>query len=421
MEYGLIGARLGHSFSKPIHEALNPNASYELCPLPEEQQARDFLAARAFSGINVTIPYKRLVMEYCDEIAPSAKAIGAVNTVTNRNGRLCGYNTDYDGFLEMARSAHIDFEGRRVLILGTGGTAHTVHAAVAAQGAAHVHHASHSGTHGALTYEQAIEQGGSFDILINTTPVGMYPDCDASPVDLKDFPCLGGVLDVVYNPLKTELLCRAKERGIPHAGGLRMLVAQAFYAQQYFQDKTLERAQMDDIYRRLVEDRANLILIGMPSCGKSTVGKLCAEMLGKRFIDADEALEQRTGKRISEILRPGTEAAFRDLEEQVLADLAKEGGCVIATGGGAVLRGQNMRRLRRGGVLIWLNRALEALTPGGARPLSATPEALQEQWRVRRPLYEAAAHASVNNDASAQETAQKVKEIFHEILNREWP
>ncbi len=421
MEYGLIGARLGHSFSKPIHEALNPGASYELHPLPEEEQARAFLSDRQFSGINVTIPYKRLVMEYCDEIAPAAKAIGAVNTVTNRNGRLCGYNTDYDGFLEMASSAGIDFEGRRVLILGTGGTARTVHAAVTEKGAAHVHHASHSGTHGALTYEQAVQQGGSFDILVNTTPVGMYPDCDAAPVDLKDFPYLCGVLDVVYNPLKTELLCAAKERGIPHAGGLRMLVAQAFYAQQYFQQKTLDRARMDEIYRQLVADRANLVLVGMPSSGKSTVGRLCAALLNKKFVDADEVLEQRAGKPISEILRPGEETAFRDLEEQVTADLAKEGGCVIATGGGVVLREQNVRRLRRGGAVIWLDRPLEALEHGGSRPLSATPEALKEQWRVRRPLYEAAAHAAVKNNASAQETAQKIKEIFHEVLNREWP
>lgn len=420
MEYGLIGARLGHSFSAQIHKALAPHSEYELCELPEEDDARRFLAQREFCAVNVTIPYKQLALAACDEVDEKAAAIGAVNTVVNRGGRLFGCNTDYAGFLYMARRAGAEFRGKNVLVLGTGGTSKTVHAAAADEGAACVLHASRTGRGGALTYEEAAARAAQFDIIVNTTPAGMYPDEDACAADPREYPNVRAVLDVVYNPMRTELLQRAQEAGARVADGLPMLVAQAFYAREHFEGRALDAQRIEQVLRALRADRANLVLVGMPSCGKSGVGKACAQALHKRFVDADAEIERRAGRPIREILRPGEEDAFRDLESEVLADLAKGSGQVIATGGGSVLRAQNVRRLRRGGPVIFLDRPLALLRPGGGRPLTQTREALERQWRERRPLYEAACHARVENAGSMEQTVSAVGKAFYEVLDREW-
>lgn len=420
MEYGLIGGRLEHSFSQPIHEQLCPGIDYRLCPLPEERQAREFLEAGEFSGINVTIPYKQVAMEYCSHLDAAAQAIGAVNTVVRRGGELYGYNTDYAGFLYMARRAGVEFRGKNVLILGTGATSLTVHAAVTHEGAAHVHHASRSGAHGALTYRQAAQQGGGVDVIVNTTPAGMYPDVDRSAVELQDYPSLCAVLDVVYNPMRTELLQQAAQRGVAHSDGLPMLVAQAFYAQEHFQGRKLDETLLERVLRAIRADRANLVLVGMPSSGKSSVGRACARLLGKQFVDVDREIERQAGRPIRDILQPGNEEPFRELESQVTARIARECGQVIATGGGAVLRPENVRRLRRNGVVLFLDRPLELLKAGGGRPLSQTRQALEEQYRARLPLYQAACHARVENSGVFDRAAEKAREAFYEVLDSEW-
>ena len=421
MEYGLIGKTLGHSFSKPVHEALG-GYPYELKELPCEADARAFFAARSFRAVNVTIPYKALALEACDEVSEEARAIGAVNTVVNRGGRLFGYNTDFGGFRLLVRRRGVSLAGKTVLILGTGATQRTVRAVCAAEGAAQVLCASRSEKPGALRYEQAAARQ-DVNVIVNASPAGMYPDNGTCLVDLAApgaFPALEAVFDVVYNPLRTRLVQMAGARGVPCAGGLLMLVAQAKYAAELFLGAPIEERRILEIYRGLLAEKAGLALVGMPSCGKTGVGKALAKALKKPFVDADAELVRRAGRPISEILRPGDEEPFRQLEAAVTADLAKRGGAVLATGGGVVLREENVRALRQNYVVLYLDRPLALLKPGGGRPLSATREALAGQLAVRRPLYESACHARVENAGSFEAAVAAAKEAFYEVLDREW-
>lgn len=290
MEYGLIGAKLGHSYSKIIHEAVC-GYSYELHPLPTEKEAHAFMQAKAFKAINVTIPYKKLVIPYCDEVEPRAAAIGAVNTVVNRDGKLYGYNTDYTGFAYLARCHGVKFAGAVVLVLGTGGTHNTVTAVCQDAGAKQVLTASRTGKDGALTYEEA-QQHPEINIIINTTPAGMYPNNGSCLLDLHAFPKLEAVLDCVYNPFRTELLLRAEELGVPAYCGFEMLVAQAVYAAEHFTGQKLPEAVIADTHRKLKRDLSNVAIIGMPGCGKSTIGRALAKTLGKTYVDLDEVIEK---------------------------------------------------------------------------------------------------------------------------------
>ena len=292
MEYGLIGAKLGHSYSKIIHEAVC-GYSYELHPLPTEKEAHAFMQAKAFKAINVTIPYKKLVIPYCDEVEPRAAAIGAVNTVVNRDGKLYGYNTDYTGFAYLARCHGVKFAGAVVLVLGTGGTHNTVTAVCQDAGAKQVLTASRTGKDGALTYEEA-QQHPEINIIINTTPAGMYPNNGSCLLDLHAFPKLEAVLDCVYNPFRTELLLRAEELGVPAYCGFEMLVAQAVYAAEHFTGQKLPEAVIADTHRKLKRDLSNVAIIGMPGCGKSTIGRALAKTLGKTYVDLDEVIEKNT-------------------------------------------------------------------------------------------------------------------------------
>ena len=306
MEYGLIGSKLGHSYSKIIHEMLC-GYRYDLCPLPTEEEARAFLTRRAFKAINVTIPYKRLVMESCSYIDPRAKAIGAVNTVVNRNGLLYGYNTDYLGFAYLADAHGVEFAGRTVLILGTGGTHNTTSAVAKDKGAARVLTVSRhpDPEKGELSYAEAVHSGA--DIVINTTPAGMYPNVGVCHLDVAAMPGLEAVLDVVYNPDKTELILRAEEAGVPVAvGGLEMLVAQAVYAAEYFLDRKFDDApaEIRAITAQLRKEQLNVALIGMPSCGKTTIGRALADRLGKRFVDLDEEIVRAAGRSIPAYFLP---------------------------------------------------------------------------------------------------------------------
>ena len=419
MEYGLIGGKLGHSYSKLIHEMLC-GYRYDLCPLPTEAEARAFLKKRLFKAINVTIPYKKLDMEYCTYIDPRAKAIGAVNTVVNKNGLLYGYNTDYSGFAHLCEAHGVDFAGRTVLILGTGGTHNTTSAVARDKGAAKILTVSRKPDpeKGELSYTQALTSGAQ--ILINTTPAGMYPNVGVCNLDVAAMPGLEAVLDVVYNPDKTELILRAEEAGVPvAAGGLEMLVAQAVYAAEYFLGRTFDDAagEIDRITAALRRDTRNVALIGMPSSGKTTVGRALAEALGKRFVDLDEETVKADGRSIPDIFAAEGEEGFRQKETAVIAQFAKEGRQLLSCGGGAVKKPENVRLLRQNGVVLFLDRPLDALTVGGGRPLSSSADALRTMYAERRPLYLAAADAVVPNETTVADAVKASMEALDEIFD----
>lgn len=418
MEYGLIGSKLGHSYSKIIHEMLC-GYRYDLCPLPTEEEARAFLTRRAFKAINVTLPYKRLVMGSCSYIDPCAKAIGAVNTVVNRNGLLYGYNTDYLGFAYLADAHGVEFAGRTVLILGTGGTHNTTSAVAKDKGAARVLTVSRhpDPEKGELSYAEAVHSGA--DIVINTTPAGMYPNVGVCHLDVAAMPGLEAVLDVVYNPDKTELILRAEEAGVPVAvGGLEMLVAQAVYAAEYFLDRKFDDApaEIRAITAQLRKEQLNVALIGMPSCGKTTIGRALADRLGKRFVDLDEEIVRAAGRSIPDLFAAEGEDGFRAREAEQTARFAREGRQVLSCGGGVVKRPENLRALRQNGVVLFIDRPLDALSVGGGRPLSTSAEALKAMEAQRRPLYLAAADAVIPNETTVADAVAAALEALDAIF-----
>lgn len=347
------------------------------------------MRARDFKAINVTIPYKELVMPYCDVIDDAARAIGSVNTIVHKDGRLKGHNTDFAGFTYLLRRHGISLRGKTVMLLGTGGTQKTVLAVARAEGAAEVVLVSRRKTEGAITYDEAAKRA-DVQVLVNTSPVGMYPNNGECLVRLENYPRLEAVLDVIYNPFHTALLQQAEARNLPAVNGMLMLVAQAKYAAEYFLGSSIPDTEIDRIDKELRGRLSNLVLVGMPSSGKSSLGKACARLLDKRFVDMDDVLVERIGGPISSILSPGNETPFRDLESDVAAQLGKENGQVIATGGGAVLRAENVRALRQNGVVVYIDRPLEQLAVGGARPLSQSAAALAAMHAARSLLAHAA-------------------------------
>ena len=419
MEYGLIGSKLGHSYSKTIHEMLC-GYHYDLCPLPTEEDARAFLKRRAFKAINVTIPYKKLVMEYCSYIDPRAKAIGAVNTVVNKNGLLYGYNTDYMGFAHLCEAHGVDFTGKTVLILGTGGTHNTTSAVARDKGAAKILTVSRhpDPEKGELSYQEAVSSGAQ--IVINTTPAGMYPNVGVCNLDVAAMPGLEAVLDVVYNPDKTELILCAEEAGVPVAvGGLEMLVAQAVYAAEYFLSRKFPDApaEINQITNTLRRDTLNIALIGMPSSGKTTIGRALAKELGKTFIDLDEEIVKANGKSIPDIFAEEGEDGFRKKETERVERFSKEGHQLLSCGGGVIKRPENLRALRQNGVILFLDRPLESLVVGGGRPLSSSTDALRAMEAERRPLYLAAADAVVPNQTTVADAVNAAMEALDEIFS----
>ncbi len=412
MEYGLIGARLNYSYSKIIHEQIC-DYTYDLISLPTEAEARDFFAAKAYRAINVTIPYKKVVMDYCDEIAPAALAIGAVNTVVNQNGKLYGYNTDYAGFAYLCEAHGIAFAGKTVLILGTGGTRNTTYAVAKDGGAAQIFVASRTpnAATGEISYAAALTCGA--EIVINTTPAGTYPNTDTCAIELQQMQGVEAVIDAVYNPFQTELVLRALEMGIPKdkaVTGLEMLVAQAVFAAEHFLSTPFDHTAsiIAHTTTQLKAKLSNVALIGMPSCGKSTLGKALARDLGKTFVDLDEAIEAAAGKPIPQIFAEDGEAAFRAIEHAQIARFAKENSQVLSCGGGAVLDASNMRALRQNGLIVYIDRPLDQLATGGNRPLSTDAAALQKMEAIRRPLYTAAADITVTNGLHFAVTRNKL-------------
>ena len=405
--YGLLGRKLGHSWSGPIHAALGC-ADYRLIEL-EPEALPDFLAQPNIGGLNVTIPYKRDVMPFCDVIDPLAQAIGSVNTLTRRSdGKLYAYNTDAAGFRWMAERAGIQLSGRKVVILGSGGASLTAQAVSRELGAREVVVVSRSGEN---NYEN-LSHHADAEIVVNTTPVGMYPNTGISPVDLTFFPHCLGVLDVIYNPRRTALLLQAEELGIPCSDGLPMLVAQAKAAEEHFFETSIPDNENERILAMLRQDATNIILIGMPGCGKSSVGEALEQLTGREAIDIDVEIVARAGRSIPEIFAAEGEAAFRELERQVTQEAGKRSGKIILTGGGVVKDPRNYASLHQNGRIYHLLRDLQAL-PTDGRPLSQGAD-LSRMWEERAPLYARFRDTVVENSGTIEDAAQAIWRDFCE-------
>ncbi len=416
MEYGCIAEHLGHSFSKEIHARL-ADYPYELRELsPCEVGA--FLMQRDFRGINVTIPYKQTVIPFLDEISPIARDIGAVNTIVNREGRLYGDNTDFWGMKYLLEREKINLRDKKVLVFGTGGTSRTARAVASSLGAREIVVVSRSAGVGTTTYATAGLQHGDAEIIINTTPAGMYPNEEEVPygVDLKDFPRLEGLLDAIYHPLRSELVLAAGARGVRAVGGLTMLVVQAAVAVERFLKTALAAEQVAAVDREVRLSKENIVLIGMPGCGKSSVGELLAQKYNRKLIDTDQMLVEMTGKTPAAWIETSGEAAFREQEAEVVRRCATESGVVIATGGGVILREENVRRLRRNGRLLFLDRPPEALPVTDDRPLSRDREQLMRRYAERIDLYRAAADAIIPVEGDLAHTAEQVSRAFEALI-----
>ena len=406
MKYGLIGEHLKHSYSCEIHAQI-ADYEYELHEIPPSGLG-GFLKKREFNAINVTIPYKQDVIPYLDEISDTAKRIGAVNTIVNRNGRLYGDNTDFAGMLALAKHIGVDMKGRKVLILGTGGASKTGHALAEYMGAQSVYYVSRSGKDVSISYEQAVTEHSEAQIIINATPVGMFPKQDGRPIDISAFPKLEGVIDAIYNPLRTNLILDAQERGIPAEGGLYMLSAQAVHASAVFRDIPLDESLVDKAFKSVKNDKQSIVLIGMPSSGKTTVGRILAEKCGKQLADTDEYIVRKIGMPISDFFAKHGEAEFRKIEKETVAELSATGGRIIATGGGAVLDAENVRALKQNGVLVFLDRRPENLIATDDRPLASRRSALEKLYAERYDIYCAAAELHIDANTTPEAEADAV-------------
>ncbi|MCR5584803.1 MAG: shikimate dehydrogenase [Lachnospiraceae bacterium] len=407
MEYGLIGEKLGHSFSKQIHGSID-DYDYILKEIPKDEVAA-FMEKRDFKGINVTIPYKETVIPMLDEIDETAAEIGAVNTVVNRNGKLKGFNTDAEGMKAMLLREGMDFKDKKVLILGTGGTSKTALYVSKKLGAKQVFRVSRSEKDGCITYDEAYSAHSDANFIINTTPVGMYPETSKCPVESERFKNLSGVADAIFHPLRSNLILEAEARGIKACGGLYMLAGQAVYARTHFLGlKETDTKLIQKAYREVLKGVRNIVLIGMPSCGKSTVGKEIMRATGLPLFDTDSEIVKRIGCSISDFFKEKGEKEFRRIEREVIAELSKNGGKIISTGGGAVLDPMNVRELKRDGIIIFIDRSIDRLTPTADRPLLQNREMLEKLFKDRYGIYKAAADVTIDGNGSITENTKRV-------------
>lgn len=403
--YGLLGEKLGHSFSPQIHKQLG-DYEYRLFEVKPEDLA-DFLHSGTFSGLNVTIPYKKTVLPYLAEISEQAKAIGSVNTITVLpDGTLRGDNTDYDGFLYLVQKSGVPVRGKKALVLGTGGASLPVKKVLSDLGAREIISVSRSGENN----YQNINRHFDADLIVNTTPVGMYPNNLQTPLPLTGFAHLAGVLDIVYNPQNTKLILDAERRNIPAFSGLPMLVAQAKRAAELFLHTEIDDRKNDEIYEILSRQMKNIVLVGMPGCGKSTVGKALASRLSRPFFDADEEIVKRAGKTIPEIFKTDGETGFRCLETEVLSDLCRQSGAVIATGGGAVTVPENHDILRQNSLVVFINRDV-AVLPTNGRPLSQQND-LGAMFAKRLPMYRAVCDFEVDGNGDIKTVTDRIEEVY---------
>lgn len=403
MVYGLLGRTLRHSYSPQIH-ALLGDYEYRLFEV-EPQDLKAFLKKREFGGINVTIPYKKDVLPYLSGVSDNAKRIGAVNTIiVKEDGGLYGDNTDYDGFLCLVQKSGFQVKGKKALVLGTGGASLPISAVLSDLGAREVVFISRSGENN----YQNLSRHADADLIVNTTPVGMYPNNLKAPLSLSEFPNLSGVLDIVYNPQKTKLILDAERLGIPAYSGLLMLVAQGKRAAELFLGHDIPDSETDRIFKKLSTEMQNIVLVGMPGCGKTTVGKALAEQLNRPFFDADEEILKRTGKSAEAWIEACGEAVFRQKETEVLESLCKQSGTVIATGGGAVTVPENADILRQNSIVFFINRDVSAL-PVEGRPLSKAT-ALSEMYKVRLPMYRSVCDYEIAADGSVEAVVRRILE-----------
>lgn len=406
MEYGLIGEHLGHSFSKDIHGKIG-DYKYELKEIaPDDVDA--FMKEKDFKAINVTIPYKEKVIPYLDSISEGAKKIGAVNCIVNKEGRLHGYNTDYDGMRALILKNKIDMTGKKVLILGTGGTSKTAHAVCESLGAGEIITVSRKKSETTITYDEAVSDHKDAKVILNTTPAGMYPNTDGKPIELSSFEGLEGVIDMIFNPLRTNLVMEARKTGIPSEGGLYMLVMQAIVASEYFFDTKYDESLCDSIFKEILGTKENIVLIGMPACGKSSVGRRLSKMTGREYLDSDPLIEEKAGMTIPEIFEKFGEKHFRDIEAEVIKELSQRNGIIISTGGGAVLREENVYNLKMNGRIFFLDRPLRFLVPTDDRPLANSKEKIVNLYNERYPIYKERCDVRVDIKGNIDWTAKQI-------------
>lgn len=406
MQYGLIGEKLGHSFSKEIHEKIE-NYEYVLREIKKED-LENFMKEKDFKAINVTIPYKEEVIPYLDFVDEGARKIGAVNTIVNSDGKLYGYNTDFYGLKSLTEKTGADIKDKKVLILGTGGTSRTAYAVAQSLGAREILKVTRRSGLGYITYDEMYQHHKDAEIIINTTPCGMYPQNGESPVELNGFDCLEGVIDVIYNPLCTKLVSDAKKRGLKAECGLFMLCAQAVKAAEFFTGKTYPSDMCEKIFSEIYSKKQNIVLVGMPSSGKTTVGKYISEMYGYEFEDTDDMIVRKHKMTIPEIFEKYGEETFRVWESECVEEISKMSGYVIATGGGAILREENVDCLRQNGKLYFVDRPLELLMPTTSRPLSGDRNALQKRYEERYDIYKSVSDDIILNTGTKQECAERI-------------
>lgn len=385
MKYGLIGEKLSHSFSAIIHPKI-ADYQYELKEIPRDE-LDSFMLSRDFCGINVTIPYKNDVIKYLDFVEENALKIGAVNTIVNKNGKLSGYNTDYFGLLCSIKRVCGDLKGKKALILGDGATSRTAKAVLESLNTKEIYVVSRHPIGEQISYFDAENCFNNAEVIVNATPVGMYPNIDASPISLENFNNLELVVDVIYNPIKTNLIIEAEAKGITAFGGLYMLVAQAVFAAGYFTEQDFTTDLIYNIYSELLNEKQNIVLIGMPSCGKTTIGSVISKLTGKKFIDTDEIIENKAGMPPYEIFSKYGEEYFRKLEFDVIKEISLVNNAVISTGGGAVLNYENIRNLKHNGIIFFLDRDINELIPTPDRPLSSSKEDIIKRYNERIDLY----------------------------------
>lgn len=414
MEYGLIGEKLGHSFSKEIHEKIE-NYEYVLREIKKED-LDSFMKAKDFKAINVTIPYKEEVIKYLDDISECAREIGAVNVIVNSGGKLCGDNTDFYGMKSLIEKAKADVLEKKVLILGNGGTSKTAYAVVKSMGARQILKVSRKNSADTVTYDRMYEEHTDAQIIINTTPVGMYPETEMIPVNLNPFKNLEGVIDAIYNPLCTKLVLEGRKRGIRAEGGLFMLCSQAVFAAEKFTGKVYPDGMTQRVYSQIFPKKQNIVLTGMPSSGKSTVGKLLSKELGLEFLDVDTMIEKKYSMTIPEIFSLKGEAVFRRMETECIREISRKSGCVIATGGGAILKEENVDFLKMNSRVYFLDRDIKYLTPTSDRPLASDVDAVKKRYEERYSIYIDTADEIVENNDSAQSCAKKIAQLHSKSI-----